>query len=66
MLVLSRRPGEGIVVGDGITITVVRVDDGKVRLGVEAPPGVSVTREEVYRLLKQEDDREAREADWPQ
>lgn len=47
MLVLSRKIGERILIGDNITITVVRVAQGSVRLGVEAPENLNVVREEV-------------------
>ena len=47
MLVLSRKVGERILLGDSIRITVVRVSGGGVRLGIEAPHDVSVIREEV-------------------
>ena len=47
MLVLSRKVGERILLGDNIRITVVRVSGGGVRLGIEAPSDVSVVREEV-------------------
>ena len=47
MLVLSRKVGEPILVGDQITITVVRVTNGGVRLGIEAPGDLVVVREEV-------------------
>ncbi len=47
MLVLSRKVGERILVGDQITITVVRVTNGGVRLGIEAPGEMTVVREEV-------------------
>jgi carbon storage regulator len=47
MLVLSRKVGERILLGDDIRITVVRVSGGGVRLGIEAPSSVSVVREEV-------------------
>jgi carbon storage regulator len=50
MLVLSRKVGERILVGDQIRITVVRVGNGGVRLGIEAPDGTAVVREEL--LLK--------------
>ena len=46
MLVLSRKLGEQIVVGDNITITVVRLGSNNVRLGVEAPPEVPIVRPE--------------------
>jgi carbon storage regulator len=47
MLVLSRRVGERIVIDGGIVVTVVRVKNNQVRLGVEAPPQVGISREEV-------------------
>ncbi len=49
MLVLSRKVGERILVGDQITITVVRVTNGGVRLGIEAPGELTVVREEVVK-----------------
>jgi carbon storage regulator len=47
VLVVSRKPGERILVGDKITITVVKVAGGAVRLGIEAPPELAVMREEL-------------------
>jgi carbon storage regulator len=47
MLVLSRKPGEKIVIGDGITVTVVEVDGNRVRLGIEAPADVRILRGEL-------------------
>ena len=47
MLVLSRKVGERILIGDNIAITVVRVAQGSVRIGVEAPDNLNVVREEV-------------------
>jgi carbon storage regulator len=47
MLVLTRKLGEKICIGDGICITVVDVDRGKVRLGIEAPRDIPVFRQEL-------------------
>jgi len=47
MLVLSRKVGEKILIGDNISITVVRVAQGMVRIGIEAPQNLSVVREEI-------------------
>lgn len=47
MLVLSRKPGERIMIGENIAITVVRISQGTVRIGVEAPRDMAVIREEV-------------------
>lgn len=51
MLVLTRNIGEKIRIGQDITITVVRVQGDKVRIGIEAPPDVAVFREEIFRKL---------------
>lgn len=52
MLVLSRKVGEQIVLGENIRVTVVGVRGGKVRLGITAPGEVPVHREEVYREIR--------------
>jgi carbon storage regulator len=53
MLVLSRKVGEKILINGSITVEVVSVDRGKVRIGISAPPEVSVHRKEVYdRILE--------------
>ena len=54
MLVLSRKCGEAIVIGDGVTLTVLGVEGGRVRLGFAAPPEVPIHREEVYRRIESE------------
>ena len=48
MLVLTRRPGEQIVIHDNIRVTVVSVKGDRVRIGIEAPPTVLVDREEIH------------------
>lgn len=55
MLVLTRQVGQKIIIGDDIEIMVVRMWDGKVRLGIAAPKHVSVHREEVWKQLQKED-----------
>jgi carbon storage regulator len=50
MLVLSRKLGEKIVVGDHIVITVVKIDRNQIRIGIEAPQDVPVYREEIAPL----------------
>jgi carbon storage regulator len=47
MLVLSRKLGEKIIIGDNITITVIDIDRGKIRLGIEAPRNIPVYRQEL-------------------
>lgn len=56
MLVLSRKPDEQIMIGDGIVITVVEIRGDKVRLGIQAPAEVSVHRQEVFQALRNERD----------
>ncbi|MAT15323.1 MAG: carbon storage regulator [Planctomyces sp.] len=47
MLVLSRKPGESIVVGDGVRISVVKVQGSRIQIGIEAPHDVSIRRAEL-------------------
>lgn len=54
MLVLSRKVDESLVLSGGIRITVVKIQDGKVRLGIEAPAEVAVHRQEVYDAIQRE------------
>ena len=61
MLVLTRKCNESIRIGDEITITVMRIDSGQVRIGIDAPRGVPVHREEVYERIQSEN-REAAQA----
>jgi carbon storage regulator len=54
MLILSRRMGESVKIGDEVTVTVLGVKGGQVRLGFTAPPDLTVHREEVYERIKAE------------
>ena len=47
MLVLSRKPGERILIGDGIAVTVVRIGPNTVRLGIDAPRNMNIVRDEL-------------------
>ena len=47
MLVLGRKPGEAIVIGDDIVVTVVRIGHNNVRIGVDAPKSINVARQEL-------------------
>jgi carbon storage regulator len=58
MLVLTRRPGESITIGDDIIVTVISASGGQVRLGITAPRSIQVLREEIYKAM-QEENREA-------
>jgi carbon storage regulator len=46
MLVLTRKPGEKVVIGGAITVTILRAGRGRIRLGVEAPDGIEIFRAE--------------------
>ncbi len=56
MLILTRRVGETLMVGDEVTVTVLGVKGNQVRLGVNAPKHVSVHREEIYNRIQNESD----------
>ena len=52
MLVLSRKPNESIVINGNVTVSVLRVDNENVRIGVEAPLEIPVMRKEIYEEIK--------------
>lgn len=54
MLILTRRPGENIVINDNIVITVLENRGQQVRIGIDAPRSISVHREEIYDRIKAE------------
>ena len=56
MLILTRRVGETLVIGDDVTVTVLGVRGNQVRLGVNAPKDVAVHREEIYQRIQNEKD----------
>jgi carbon storage regulator len=54
MLILTRKSGEGIRIGDSITLRIIEIRGNQVRLGVEAPKNISVHREEIYELIREQ------------
>jgi carbon storage regulator len=54
MLILTRRVGETLIVGDEVSITVLGVKGNQVRVGVDAPRDISVHREEIYHRIQAE------------
>jgi len=61
MLVLSRKPGEKVLIGDHISVTIVRIGPNTVRLGIEAPKNMNIVREELTVELAAGDEIEASE-----
>lgn len=56
MLILTRRVGETVMIGNEVTVTVLGVKGNQVRIGVNAPKDVAVHREEIYERIKREQD----------
>jgi carbon storage regulator len=54
VLILTRRVGETVMIGDEVAVTVLRVKGNQVRLGVNAPKSISVQREEIFQRIKRE------------
>ncbi len=63
MLILTRRPGERVVIGEDIFVTVMSVSGHTVRLGIAAPGGVPIYREEIWLAVKEENRAAAAAAD---
>jgi carbon storage regulator len=63
MLILTRRTGERVVIGDDVLVTVMAISGSTVRLGIAAPDGVSIYREEIWLAVKDENRAAAAAAD---
>lgn len=62
MLILTRRIGETLMVGDEVTVTVLGINGNQVRIGINAPKSVPVHREEIYQKILREKDAELSDA----
>lgn len=60
MLVVTRKKGESILIGDNIEITIAKIDDGSVKIAISAPKEVTILRKELYNEVKNENQQAAK------
>ncbi len=65
MLVLTRKEGERIVIGDNITVTALEVSGGRVRIGIQAPGGVKIMRQELLLRVSEAPARASNKSEGP-
>ena len=66
MLVIPRKTGESIIIDDNIILTIIEVQDDKVRLGIEHPTGVTVHRRELYESILSQENQDTGSSPLPQ
>lgn len=54
MLIITRRKGESLMIGDDIEITISKIEDGSVKIGIDAPKNVTILRKELYEAVEEE------------
>jgi carbon storage regulator len=59
MLIITRRPGEKVMIGDDVVVTVIEASGQAIRLGIEAPRSLPIYREEIWVAVKQENEAAA-------